>query len=314
MATKIVKSGTHVRNGKAFEWAVATAIAKQTSFTIIDDQNAAKPKGSFSEISPAEQQSFDKAAMRAVKHLIGKEGKFFDTKVGLIKFQSDAAGKSGDVRDLVISANNKEIGISCKNNHADLKHSRLSDVADFVKEWGLDTSGCSQTYWDEIKPFFANIKEHIKNELAQKNIPLWDAYPRKIDTYWGVLNAWANEIWRCYGKTEAEHDAFCAKIITYLFGTHDFYKVIRHGDTSVDVQCVNFKKALTKPYARYPSVIRAIDNLNGGQYSKTIVFNNGFSINFRIHSADSKLNTSLKFAISAISLPVGQFYQQTLEV
>lgn len=53
---------------------------------------------------------------------------------------------------------------------------------------------------------------------------------------------------------------------------------------------------------------------NGGQYSKTIVFNRGYSINFRIHNSESKVTPSLKFDITAIGLPANEIYQQTFDL
>jgi len=48
--------------------------------------------------------------------------------------------------------------------------------------------------------------------------------------------------------------------------------------------------------------------LDGGRYSKTVRFNRGFTFNFRIHSASSRVEPSLKFAVSAISLPPSEIY------
>ncbi|MEB0032686.1 HaeIII family restriction endonuclease [Undibacterium sp. RTI2.1] len=304
------EKGNHVRNGKAFEWAVACALKDISSYEIIEDKHTLKPREYFSELQLSDQQSFYKSAERGVRHIVQKEAKFFSSGVGAIRFQSDSAGQSGDVRDLIISNGTNEIGFSCKNNHSDLKHSRLSDVLDFAKEWGLNESGCSESYWHEIHNAFSGIKQIVANEVN----PTWRELPNKEQVYWNVLNAWASEILRCYGETQEQNALLCERLINYLFGSHDFYKIMRRDQSSVDIQCVNFRRKLTRPYAKFPTVIRAIDNLNGTQYSKTIAFNNGFSINFRIHNADSKLNTSLKFGIKALSLPSDQFYQQTLDV
>jgi len=48
--------------------------------------------------------------------------------------------------------------------------------------------------------------------------------------------------------------------------------------------------------------------------SKTVTFNRGYSINFRIHSASSKVESSLKFDVNAIGLPVNEIYQQTFDI
>lgn len=310
MTEEVRPKGSQVRNGKAFEWAVACALQNITAYEIINNTHSIKPRDYFSAFTHSEQQSFHKTAERAIEHIVKKEVDFFSSKTGTIGFQSDSVGQSGDVRDLIVSNGSKEIGISCKNNHSDLKHSRLSDVLDFVKEWGLNENGCSKLYWDEVHNAFSDVKQIVANNVNA----MWRDVPNKEQIYWKVLDAWASEIMRCYGGTQAQHELLCKRLINYLFGTHDFYKVIKREGSAVDIQCINFRKKLTRPYAKYPTHIRAIDNLNGSQYSKTIAFNNGFSINFRIHNADKELNKSLKFAIKALSLPSEQFYQQRLDV
>ena len=99
--------------------------------------------------------------------------------------QTDAKGKKGDVRDILIIRHNIqwEIGLSLKHNHFAVKHSRLSRRLDFGKEWyGIP---CSQDYWNGVKPIFdyliAEKNKHTKfNELTDKEndvyIPLLTAF------------------------------------------------------------------------------------------------------------------------------------------
>lgn len=74
-----------------------------------------------------------------------------------LAFQKDEAGENGDVRDIVIYRKDIpwEVGLSIKHNHTAVKHSRLSHVLDFGKEWyGIP---CSKQYWDDIRPIFAML-------------------------------------------------------------------------------------------------------------------------------------------------------------
>uniref|UniRef100_UPI003007F3A2 HaeIII family restriction endonuclease n=1 Tax=Acinetobacter haemolyticus TaxID=29430 RepID=UPI003007F3A2 len=54
-----------------------------------------------------------------------------------LEIVADKAGESGDVRDVLAlrSSQNWEIGISAKNNHRAVKHSRLSNDIDFGQKW-----------------------------------------------------------------------------------------------------------------------------------------------------------------------------------
>ena len=83
----------------------------------------------------------------------------------ILEFQKDEFGESGDVRAIVIRRDdiNWEIGLSIKHNHDAVKHSRLSHVLDFGKEWyGVP---CSDYYWNDIDPVFDLLK-HGKSRKA----------------------------------------------------------------------------------------------------------------------------------------------------
>jgi HaeIII restriction endonuclease len=143
----------------------------------------------------------------------------------------------------------------------------------------------------------------------------WDELPDKAtEYYWPILNAWADEITALCQLGSKKQEETCQSIISYLVGRHDFYKVICEGQSRVAIQGFNFNNSLSTRKTKYPTCINAINNKNGSQYSKTIVFNHGYSINFRIHSASSRIESSLKFDITAIGLPVNEVYQQTFDI
>ena len=98
-----------------------------------------------------------------------------------------------------------------------------------------------------------------------------------------------------------------SKLVTYLIGIKDFYKVTVRPEV-VELQGFNLGGTLAVTKTRLPNQIIGIDKLNGGKYSKTIRFNRGFTFNFRIHSASSRVEASLKFDVTAISLPPSEVY------
>jgi hypothetical protein len=146
-------------NGMAFEWAVGKAIAALTQFPVVDDNFSRIPRICYEEkISDKKRRVFDRAAVIAVEHILTKEEVFgWEISTAVIQFNSDAAGQMGDVRDLIIRNESKQLGISCKANHEALKHPRLSGSLDFIKKWGLSESGCSDSYWAAIKPIFKEL-------------------------------------------------------------------------------------------------------------------------------------------------------------
>jgi len=283
---------SQVKNGKAFEWAVGEAIAVHTGFDIEMNAVAQNNKSCFDDVSITVNQRsiYRKNAQNAIKHIGEKEQLFGE---GKIIFLPDEAGKSSDVRDIVIITDNKEIGISCKTNHDAYKHSRLSRRLDFVKKWGLHTEGCSRDYFDTITPIFDELT-NIKLESEGK--ALWAEQPDVPSRfYWPLLNAFEAEIRRVQSAD------MCVNFIKYLVGNHDFYKVVSRRN-GVTIQGFNLQGTLNVAKPQLPTKIDHIKNKNSSQYSKTIMFDKGWTFNFRIHSASSKVEASLKFDVQAISL------------
>lgn len=298
-------SGTQVDNGKAFEYAIAMALSKGLGVSVSNGPEFQNTKNSFDKVKDELKIRFPAAAELAINHILEKEEKKLnDLDPKGIWVAKDALGQEGDVRDVVIKGVNGEIGISCKTNHDAFKHSRLSAKADFVKSWGLDPAGCSDEYWSEVKPIFDVLRQIRK---ASNQTARWED---EVDVpgrfYWPVLDAFEKEIKRLDAATLGE-PTIASKLVTYLIGIKDFYKVIVRPEV-VELQGFNLGGTLAVTKTRLPNQIIGIDKLNGGKYSKTIRFNRGFTFNFRIHSASSRVEASLKFDVTAISLPPSEIY------
>lgn len=247
------------------------------------------------------------AAAQSIRAILQREGVGHDCG-GTITFATDAMGQSGDVRDVVFAlAGGREIGISCKNNHSDLKHSRLSDRLDFVKAWGIHEHGCSDDYWQSIQPIFEKLRNIRKTGQSPQ---LWSDYTDKAnEVYWPILDAFARELHRLCNDSAKDSAAHCARLASYLIGSRDFYKIMARSN-AVDVQCFNLRGTLAgKKSPLLPEKIKSIDNKNGGQYSKTVSLNRSYTFNFRIHNASLKIEPSLKFAISMIGTPANLYFQ-----
>ena len=308
---------TQTENGKAFEWAIGSSLSQKTGAIIVQSAQSQTAEACYGMMTPAVQAQLLRCADVAMDSITRKEVTFVQSvnaaNPATVVFNTDAAGRQGDVRDVILKIGNRELGISCKRNHTALKHSRLSGTIDFVNVWGLDTGGCSQAYWNSVSPLFDELKQIRENSNCTA---LWANIPDKADVYyWPILNAWADEVNRVCGPNGQNSAQACSAMIAYLVGMNDFYKVIYESKNNiVNIQGFNFNNTLNSRQTQYPNFINSINNRNGGQYSKTVTFNRGYSINFRIHSASSRVEPSLKFDINAISLPATEIYQQTLDV
>lgn len=106
---------------------------------------------------------------------------------------------------------------------------------------------------------------------------------------------------------------FPQKLVEYLIGNQDFYKVIK-GKSTVEIQAYNLHGTLNqafesiKPKAKIPILklpTRLIEVVyeNNSKTTLIVYLNEGWQISFRIHNASSRVEPSLKFDINLISAP-----------
>ena len=223
-----------------------------------------------------------------------------------LKIQTDNEGKDGDVRDIVISRKDVqwEIGLSLKHNHFAVKHSRLAKGLDFGNKWfGVP---CSEKYWNDIKPIFDYLAE-----LKAVN-KKWNELPSKDRTvYVPLLQAFMDEL----NRSDAIDSSVPKKMVEYLLGEFDFYKVISIDSKRITrIQSYNMHGQLNqssrtiKPQIQIPvtSLPTRIVNLEFKPNSTNTVelyMDGGWQFSFRIHNASTKVETSLKFDIQIVGMP-----------
>ena len=289
---------SQVENGKGFEWAVGLALI-ESGFSLIPNSASEQNLRCFNKANLAQKNLFRKNARKAIAHILMKE----EVNIGRFEYLSDGIGQDGDVRDIVIHADSREVGVSCKTNHGAYKHSRLSDNVDFVKKWGLNPDGWSLEYEEVVRDIFGRLRNIKKESLGSA---LWKDQPDvPNDYYWPVLDAFEKEIKR------VESPSMCSNLVRYLVGNHDFYKVVSRKNM-VEILGFNLFRSLNVAVLKLPDKIIGIRSNNGSQFAKTITFNNGWEFNFRIHNASSKVEPSLKFDITATALPP-KLYQHHLQ-
>lgn len=225
----------------------------------------------------------------------------------LLEFQQDDAGTQGDVRDIVIKRNDIqwEVGLSIKHNHEAVKHSRLSHKLDFGSEWfGLP---CSHDYWESVQPIFYRLK----NEKGHGT--KWSELSDKEESvYLPLLNAFIDEINRSY-KVDSN---LPKKMVEYLIGTNDYYKVVSKDAKHLTViHTFNTHGTLNKPskvkvsaisvpLVELPTELVALKFKSNSTNTVEMYLNNGWQLSFRIHSASTIVEPSLKFDVQFIGTPI----------
>jgi HaeIII restriction endonuclease len=284
-----------VAHGKAFEYAIASQISLTLKSEIFADSNYDKAKSSFDSIPPEEQKKMLLSAKEAVTFIAQKEGIHNYSSLFDIFIQPDLKGIKGDVRDIIVRSKSSdiEIGISAKNKHSAVKHSRLSANIDFGQKWfGVHNT---ETYWETIKPIFS--------ELAQIKITgeLWRNIKNKESRFYvPILKAFRDELSKLY---EVNNIKVAKEFLRYLLGSHDFYKVIKENG-SVKIQSFNISGSLKwGKKLPLPSRIIEADFKPNSKTTINIVFDHGWQVSFRIHNARSKVEASLKFDIQLTGTP-----------
>ncbi len=302
-------------NGKAFEYALLfefyERIKNITSVSITENEPYSTAKGFFDGFNEAEQDTFRITASASINFLIDIEPRLSNginkDDVLILELVSDQAGQTGDVRDVLIirSLQKWEIGISAKNNHRAVKHSRLSQRIDFGEKWlGIP---CSKNYFEEIKPVFDMLTGLRAKDRTTKWISIENMHQV---VYIPILDAFRKELLRL----DKENPNIVAEnLVQYLIGNKDFYKVIK-GKKKVEIQAYNLHGTLNlpfekvKPKAKIPKLklpTRLIEIVYQENSTTTLLvsLNEGWQISFRIHNASSRVEPSLKFDINLVSAP-----------
>ena len=312
---------SNTENGKAYEYACLIALKNHLTsktngnITILESDAHRTAQAAFAKAK--KEGLSDKlvlAANAAARVILRLEPQleYGNDSLALI-IQTDAQGIAGDVRDVVCvrGASGWEIGISCKHNHHAVKHSRLSATIDFGQEWvGIP---CSQQYFDAVVPLFNELKDMKANAIANgKPLPLWSDVPDKAERYYiPVLNAFLAELKRLADN----NPQVPSKLIQYLLGRYDFYKVITDDShKTTRVEAINIAGTLNKSANGHHSIVDVaklklptrfyhMDFVPNSDNKLEIVCDEGWTLTMRIHNASSKIEPSLKFDVQLVSLP-----------
>lgn len=123
---------SQTQSGKSFEYAIVRALTdlislEEASFLVVEDDMLKTARKHFDSLSQNAQEICITSARSGLEHLVYLEPRLLDQTssedVLRVHIQSSSTGALGDPRDVIFSRtlHNWEIGVSCKNNHHDLK-------------------------------------------------------------------------------------------------------------------------------------------------------------------------------------------------
>lgn len=315
---------TQVSNGKSFEFSLLMCLFEfltehhQLEVLIIKNEPYNFASRYFHGLDETVKHQFRTNAKRSIDLISNLEPRLVNSisenDIISLELVSDSIGQTGDVRDIIMvrSAQDWQIGISAKNNHRAVKHSRLSSSIDFGQKWF--NVPCSGSYFEKVNPIFlelANLRSESKAKALWRNL---EGYQTTV--YQPILNAFKDEM--IYLNEHS--NGFIAKgLVHYLLGNQDFYKVINSKD-SVEILAYNLNGTLNLPFnkvkpkmkmplLKLPSKILDIDFKKDSLSTLNLVFDEGWQFSFRIHNASSRIEPSLKFDINLVGNPPTLFTQ-----
>lgn len=126
-----------------------------------------------------------------------------------------------------------------------------------------------------------------------------------------LLRAFMNEVKRSY----AEHPDIPRKMVEYLLGEFDFYKIISVDSRRVTrIQGFNLHGTLNRaasrrrayinvPIVPLPTRIVSLDYKPSSGNTVELYLDGGWQFSFRIHNAKTEVESSLKFDIQMVGIP-----------
>lgn len=285
------------KSGKAFEYSLAVELYNQLqslgkNVLLIENSSLEIARRYYLDFSTEieRQEAYRDASQVAIQQIISYEPRINNLDNFEIFLQEDGAGINGDVRDIVLQASNYEIGISAKNNHNALKHSRLSRRLNFGCEWFQIS--CSQNYFNTITPVFDSLAQYKQNRIR------WSDINKEEEVYVPLLTAFQQELL----QLNDEHD-IVNSLIMYLIGRVDFYKVIKlDSNSTVRIYPFNLNNSLGDfDQVLLPTMLNSIEFHETKRNTLIATFDNNWQISFRIHNASTNVENSLKFDITLLS-------------
>ncbi len=298
--------------GRAYEYAWITALFEALSpirkTKIVNNSGLNSNKRAWKAISQEKRELFTVSANAAVDAILELEPLMVDNNGDMLnlEFQKDESGEAGDVRDIVIRRDEIEweVGLSIKHNHSAVKHSRLSNMLDFGNKWY--NVPCSRSYWKDVNPIFEMLNCEMK--LGTKWSELND---KENDVYVPLLQAFLDELNRSY-KNDSN---IAIRMFEYLIGIKDYHKIVSNDSKHLTlIHTFNLHGTLNQPskvkvsafdvpVTEMPNEILAMRFKRGSKTTVEIYMDNGWAFSFRIHSASTVVQPSLKFDVQFISTP-----------
>ncbi|MCK8828545.1 HaeIII family restriction endonuclease [Natroniella acetigena] len=296
-------SPTPAQRGYAFEYAnIRSALDVFNCEATPETIDWCKTKGEkyFNKLPKTMAKEMETASIELMNFFENLDDDIFDCI--FVEKTGEKSGKK-DVTDIRFfnEKRDKEVGISLKSNHDAARHQRVSPRIDIGEEWlGVPAD---EQYWNDIRDTFNNLEEYCDRNDIIKFKELGDKKNELL--YKPACDAVANYLNRAFNKYG---EKVMKNLIIYLVGEKDFYKAkANFNKKRLVVKSYNLRGELNAgeqlPLPTNCLEVSAAKSSRGTPNRVRIILDNGWNINMRIHTASSKVESSLKFDTQLIDSP-----------
>ncbi len=193
----------------------------------------------------------------------------------------DRAGVNGDVTDIRMVSDFDTINISLKHNHDALKHPRLTRIPNWI---GLNSDAKYREIHDKIwDDFFVLAKKLNPGATLFRDLIAVDE--EFINNY--LYNPFCSFITEYLSDNSTSIQAV-QNMFDFLVGTYDFYKIIDYRDHIKIQDFINIPKPTS------------VSIFQTDRSHIAMNFNNGVTLDLRLHTASSRLISSVKFDVRGV--------------
>lgn len=274
-------------NGRALEYAIVNALIKHSHCECFGCTSAdqKRDKIKFEGLSISQQSFYESCAMEII-HWLEERFAQYGGITSIERF-SDSVATAGDVTDIRVVFGAFPVNLSIKHNHDALKHQRPPTTA---QRCGYAPGSPEDVeFRTKLDSIFLEFLKNAK-KLDPKALYFRELKEKKkdfIDTrlYYPICKHVTETIKKLCVKPQNVKVLF-----RFLVGNTDFYKiVVRHGVITI------FRFAEIPE----PKSITVTQPSNSYVY---LEFSNKWIISMRLHTASSRLGTSVKFDTQPLNL------------
>jgi hypothetical protein len=255
------------RNGRALEYIVAIELEKLRGFNLTNQSKLLneRDKDKFLSLPSSLKTSYQDASLKISKWAESLFSANANVTVDRLNDNPD------DPSDFILLSNNSKISISLKHNHEALKHPRpysFAQACGYVKNSFEDKSHRNRMNLASNNFRNSSNGKQLFNQCNSSSID---------KLYYDVCKACEDSLsnWNSSNKNLAN------ALFNFLV-SNGFYKVI--------VETRNGTQVKVQDYLNIPQTCSLTASVKGNRL--LLVFNNGWTLNLRIHTASSRIASS----------------------